>query len=363
MRPQTTWLALTFGALAAILASSAHAQTQAVYVSEGGGEHVTRFALDSATGQLTEKQKIRVGRSPGAQCVDPVRRLLHVSLTGENRIATLKIAADGTLELMQIVDAPHRPTYLALDRTRSVLLSAYYGANLVAVHKLDGEGLPSKEASQVLETEEKAHAVEMDPSNRFAYVPCCGADSVMYFRLDPMSRTLAAVENNRAPAGEGSAPRHLWFHPEMAVLYVVNEKSDSVSMYEHDRLGGGLAPKQTLSTLPQDFDGTKNTCADIELTPDSKLLIASNRGHNSLAVYGIDQATGWLISLGQVPTEETPRSFNIDATGKWLVCAGQASNKLAVYAITDADKRLEHRHTLSVGRGPNWVQFVTLPNP
>ncbi len=339
--------------------TTAHAQKPMdVYVSEGGGEHVAHFEFNPADGTLSPKNRIRVGRAPGAQTVDHERRLLHVSVVGENRIATLRIGDDGALEMLQVAEAPHRPTYLALDHSRRVLLSAYYGGNLLALHRLNDEGLPSQQPTQVVETDEKAHAVEVDPANRFVYVPCCVADTLVFFRLDAENATLTAPDKHRVSTAEGDNPRHLWFHPEQPLLFVVNERADSVTVYRHDRDTGDLESLQSESTLPASFDGSKNTCADIEFAKSRNLLVASNRGHNSLAVFSVDPDGGRITPRGQVPTEETPRSFNIDPTERWLIAAGQASHKLAVYAITDDAPYLDRKHTLDVGRGPSWVQFV-----
>ena len=122
----------------------------------------------------------------------------------------------------------------------------------------------------------------------------------------------------------------------------------------------GLESKQTLSTLPADFKGT-NACAEIRLHPSNRFLYASNRGHDSIAGFRIDKETGALTSLGQTPTEKTPRSFDIDPSGKFLFAAGEASGKLAAYRVNEVSGTLQRTATYDVGKMPWWVMAVKLP--
>ena len=123
---------------------------------------------------------------------------------------------------------------------------------------------------------------------------------------------------------------------------------------------GILRPGETISTLPDEFAGN-NSNADIELTPDGRLLYVSNRGHDSIAGFAVD-STGALTALGTFPTEETPRSFNIDPTGSFLYAAGQKSNQLAAYRIQPNGQLLPFE-TYETGKSPAWVLVVETDPP
>src|SRR5260370_42461357 len=118
--------------------------------------------------------------------------------------------------------------------------------------------------------------------------------------------------------------------------------------------------KQTLATLPADFP-ERNACAEIRLHPSSRFLYVSNRGHDSIAAFRIDKETGELTSLGQTPTEKTPRSFDIDSSGKFLFAAGEASGKLAAYRVNEQSGTLVRTATYEIGKTPWWVMAVRLP--
>ncbi|MFZ4638674.1 MAG: lactonase family protein, partial [Pirellulales bacterium] len=128
----------------------------------------------------------------------------------------------------------------------------------------------------------------------------------------------------------------------------------TVTAFAFDPQAGTLAPIQTLSTLPADVTDTKGfSTAEIVAHPGGRFLYASNRGHDSIAMYAVDQATGQLTFLGVEPIRgKTPRNFVIDPTGKFLLAAGQNSHTVTVFAI-DAE----------TGRLSSTGQSLDVPSP
>jgi 6-phosphogluconolactonase len=149
------------------------------------------------------------------------------------------------------------------------------------------------------------------------------------------------------------------FHPALNVVYVANEFGSSVTAYRLDQADGTLSELQTISSLPADFAGT-NTGADIHIMPDGRFLYASNRGHESIAAFSVDAATGRLTSIGFIPTEKTPRSFALDPSGKFLYSAGQGSGRIAAYRLGQERGDLELLTTYDAGRNPVWILTVRL---
>ena len=115
--------------------------------------------------------------------------------------------------------------------------------------------------------------------------------------------------------------------------------------------------QEDLSTLPADFDGD-NTCAQIHIDPQGTFLYVSNRGHDSIAGFAIDEESGRLSAIGHQLTEPTPRVFNIDETGSLLFVGGQGSGRLATYRINRESGRLSPLANYAVGESPMWVLFV-----
>ena len=196
--------------------------------------------------------------------------------------------------------------------------------------------------------------METDASNRFAFVPHVGeANAIFQFRFDEDTGRLTPNAPARVAGGAGQGPRHLAFHPKKKIVYADNEQGSSVTAYRFDSEVGLLEPFQSLSTLPEDFTG-ENSTAQIHIHPEGRFLYVSNRGHDSIACFATDPRTGALTSLGQQPTEKTPRAFNLDPQGRFLFAAGLDSGRLAVYRI-GLDGMLEPIDISDLGHGPMWV--------
>ena len=134
-------------------------------------------------------------------------------------------------------------------------------------------------------------------------------------------------------ASPGAGPRHFDFHPNGRFAYAINELDSTVTAYDYDADEGTLAQIHTVSTLPGDFDGD-TTCADVHVSPDGRFLYGSNRGHDSIARFSVDQGTGRLTATGHTPTQgETPRNFGIDPTGEFLLAANQDSDTIVTFRI------------------------------
>ncbi|MEQ1859704.1 MAG: lactonase family protein [Chthoniobacteraceae bacterium] len=346
--------------LFAALAFSARAERTVVYVSNGGSKDISLFDLNPASGELTARGVVALEGNPGPLAISPDRKFLYAALRQGKSVQTLRVnPADGSLTAAGTVVTNVNPAYLIVDRTGRNLLAADYGGDRVTVHRIAPDGTVEATPVSDIATGRNPHSILTDRENRFVFSPLCGADKVLQFRFDPATGKLAANE----PADVGfqpvDGPRHMTFHPTKPFAYVVNEKSSSMTALAYDAGKGTLKPLQTLPTLPQDF-AAKNSCADIHITPDGKYVYGSNRGHDSLAGYAIDQATGKLTSLGQTPTEKTPRSFAIDPTGKFIFAAGQGSHRLASYRIDSATGALHALKTYETGQGPAWVLVVQL---
>jgi 6-phosphogluconolactonase len=178
------------------------------------------------------------------------------------------------------------------------------------------------------------HSVNMDPSNRFALVADLGIDRIMVYDRDTQTGHLKTTDSmSDAILHPGAGPRHLAVHPFKPFAYVINELDSTVSLFFFDEASGFSAEKQTISTLPADFKGRSAT-AEIKVSPSGKFLYGSNRGHDSLVIYALDEATGILELRGHQSTlGKNPRNFEIDSTGNYLFAANQDTNDVSLFRI------------------------------
>jgi 6-phosphogluconolactonase len=246
------------------------------------------------------------------------------------------------------------------------MLFAYYQGGGAAVYHLGTDGTVGTPSQEWLATDTGAHAIATDPSNRFAFVPHIarvqdnvleppknipGPNVIMQFRFDAQTGRLAPNAPLRVEQPDLVGPRHYCFHPNLDIVYFSNEQGCSVTAYRLDRATGALSAAQTIATLPAGFTA-RNTCSQIHLTPSGRFLYVGNRGHNSIAGFAVDPASGHLTPAGQVATEAVPSAFCVDPTGNFVFAAGTASGRLASYRINTDTGALTPLATEAVGQRP-----------
>jgi 6-phosphogluconolactonase len=332
-----------------------------VYVSNADSHEISVLRLDTAGGELGLVQTVPVSGQVMPLAVSPDRGFLYAALRSQPySVASFRIdAASGRLVAIGSNALPDSMASIATDRSGRYLFAASYGGHKLSMSPIGADGMLDA-ATQVLPTGQNAHAVLVDPSNRYLFVTNLGADAVMQLRLDAGNGLLTpntpATFSARAKAG----PRHLVFHPNGRVIYLLNELDAGVDVLAFDATRGTLSLQQTLSTLPSGFIG-KPWAADLHVTPDGRFLYTSERTTSTLAAFAIDPASGELKLLSHTPTERQPRGFNIDPSGRWLVAVGQLSHAVTVYAIDRDSGALQPVKSYPLGQNPNWVEIVSLP--
>ena len=173
-----------------------------------------------------------------------------------------------------------------------------------------------------------AHSVALDPEGRYAFVPDLGLDKMFIYRFDARRGMLEPNVMPWIKMRPGAGPRHVVPHPDGRFAYLINELDSTVATLAWDHTTGGFEVSGIVSTLPADFRG-ESTCADIRIAPSGRFIYASNRGHDSIAVFAIDRPTGQLTPVDHVPTEgRTPRAFCLDPGGVFLLAANQDSDTI-----------------------------------
>lgn len=331
-----------------------------IYVSISDEDKIVIFSLDSETGKLESKSVVNVPGGPAPLAVEPTRTFLYAGLRSSYQIASFRIDRHtGSLSRIGVISLDTDPCFLATDRKGRFLFSSYYSAGIVAIHLIGKDGTVKAPPVEWISTAENAHAIQTDPSNRFAFAPHTGPNFIAQFKFDELTGHLTPNPVPIVIPKEGEGPRHFCFHPNRDIVYVVNELGSSVTAYNFDPTSGCLSAIQTISTLPEDYPG-ENTCAQIRVTPSGKFLYASNRGHDSLACFSIESSSGQLRFLGPVPTETVPRAFALDPEGNFLFAAGLESGKLASYRINPQTGELTPLEIYPVGKRPMWVLAMSL---
>ena len=334
-----------------------------MYVSLQDDDRISIFTVDPGTGALAWQEDVAVDGGPAPLAIDPGKNFLYVGRRGKQEISSYRIdQRTGGLSLLGTAPLQGEPVYVATDRTGRFVLSAYYYQSTAAVHAVNGDGVATFPPIEWRYTAGGAHAIQTDPSNRFAFVPHIanrGPNAIFQFRFDENTGRLTPNTPPRHSPREYLGPRAFVFHPTRDIVYFSDEQGSSVTAYTLDPSAGTLAPFQTISTLPAGY-GDSNTCSQIQIAPSGKFLYAPNRGHNSVASFTIDSSTGRLTATGRVPTEPVPRALSLDPDGSFLFVAGLNSGRLASYQVHPDTGELTPLETYEAGNRPMWVLITRL---
>lgn len=333
-------------------------------------------SLDGATGQLSPPQLAAEVMNPSFVALHPSGQFLYaVSEVADfqgkpvGTVSAFSIdAASGKLALLnQQPSSGAGPCHLVVDaKGKNVLVANYTGGN-VAVLPIADDGL-LKAASSTAQHHGKsvnpqrqeaphAHSINLDQGNNFAFAADLGLDEVKIYQFDAGKGLLTPNNPPAAKAPAGGGPRHLAFHPTGLFAYVNNELTSSVTAFGYDSKKGTMIEIETITTLPQ--PQSDNTTAEVVVHPSGKFLYVSNRGHDSLAMFLIDQSNGRLTVNGHQSTGgKTPRNFCIDPSGQFLLAANQGTNNIVVFKIDQTSGKLTPTgHSVEVG-SPVCVRFL-----
>lgn len=348
------------------------------YTSEKS-QGIYRMRLDLSSGTLSAPELAATVTNPSFLALNPGKTHLYsVNETGKfadkptGSVSAFAIdAKSGGLTLInQESSGGSGPAHVSVDRAGRTVLVANYGGGSVASLPIGAGGRLEPAASVIVhqgssahpkrQTKPYGHSINMDPSNTYAYAADLGADRVFIYRLDPKTSALTPATPPSAAVTPGSGPRHMSFHPGGRFAYLINELALTVTVFSRDASTGALTEVQTISTLPAGVAANPAfSTAEVVVHPSGKFLYGSNRGHDSLVVYAIDQATGKLTLVQHEPTQgSTPRGFGIDPTGRFLLAGNQRSDTLVAFRIDSASGRLTPTgQTVKIG-SPVSVVFV-----
>lgn len=233
------------------------------------------------------------------------------------------------------------PAHVSLDNTGTFVFAANYQGGVAIVYERNEDGSlqflqelnhsgsgpkPNQNASHT-------HMVKVSPDNKFLFIPDLGSDKIWSYKINHETKSLSKTEQEFSAVAAGAGPRHMDFHPNGTIAYVMNELNSTVTVFDYDSTTGSLTEKQTITTLPNSFTDWNST-ADIHVHPNGKFLYGSNRGHDSIVSYSINETTGELSFLAHTSTEgEFPRNFAIYPTGTFLFAANQNSDSITIFNL------------------------------
>jgi 6-phosphogluconolactonase len=340
-------------------------------------EGIYLFELELADGRLIPRGVAGRSKDPSFLAIHPSGRFLYSvnelgELNGRPGGGVTSYAIDrltgGLTTLNQQASAGAGPCHLTVDRTGKVVLVANYGSGSVAALPIQENG-SLKPASSAIQHEGQgtdpsrqegphAHSINVDTANRFAIAADLGLDRVFVYKLDAEHGSLAANDPPAVSIAPGSGPRHFAFHPGGRFAYVINELANTITAFSYDADKGVLTQNQTITTLPAEYSGRSYT-AEVQVHPSGKFVYGSNRGHDSIAVFSVDESSGKLSLVEIEPTQgKNPRNFAIDPTGSYLLAENQDSDSIVVFKIDTDSGKLEPTGTKVIVPMPVCIKMM-----
>ncbi len=298
---------------------------------------IRSFVVDVAAATLTPRGMVAAGTNPSFLAVDAKQsRVFAVDESSSEVLSFSFDPRDGSFAPTgKTATLGAGPAHVSVSPSGAHVLVANYTGGTVSVFPVRGDGSLGA-ATDTKSPGAKAHMAITSADGAYAFVPCLGANLIAQYTFSAGKLSPNAPPSVGAPAGAG--PRHLAFHPSGKWAFGINETASTMTTYAYDASSGKLSPADTVSTLPPGTT-TANTCAEVAVHPSGGFVYGSNRGHDSIAIFGIDPATGKLTLAATEPSRgQTPRSFALDDGGTLLVVANQKSatagaGNLAVFRV------------------------------
>jgi 6-phosphogluconolactonase len=293
------------------------------------------YQFDESSGELTFIESVSGVKDPSFLKPSLQHQTLYAFSQGADAdeksaaVAYRIESATGKLAYLgQQPTADKSSTHINTDRAGRYLMLVSYGGGKLSLLPLQADGGIGELSDQVhheggsravsnRQDSAHPHSIYTDPSDQYVVVPDLGLDQIVVYKLDREQGKLQPHDQVRLSPGSG--PRHLAFHPKLDYAYVIQELSSTLTVMAYDKAAGKLEPIQEVGTLPEGYDGPVNSCAEVQISPCGSYLYGSNRGHDSIVVFAIDQATGKLTLVEHASTLGShPRHFSLSPNGSYV---------------------------------------------
>lgn len=307
------------------------------------------FEFDRSTGAMKQLQTISDRGGPNFQALHPNGNFLY-SISGdafseENNHGTVSAyqidQETGMLSMINEQSVEGRgPAHVSVDPLGKFVYVSNYGEGNLSVFEINDNGSLSEavdvvqhEGSSINESRQQkpyVHSTIPSADGRFIYASDLGIDRIMIYSVDRNTGELTPAANPYVENVPGSGPRHFVIHPSGDFAYSAEELTSTVAAFSRNKSNGSLNQIQRVSMMPEGFD-ERNSAADIHISPDGKFLYASNRGHNSLVIFEINESNGSLKLVGHEPTQGGhPRNFMMDEKGEFILVANRDNDNVVV---------------------------------
>lgn len=306
------------------------------------GEGIYLYEFDRATRSFKELQIVPNKNSPSFLAFHLNKEFLYSANEANGTVSSYSVdRGTGKLTAMNTVSSHgEAPCHVSIDPSGRYLYISNYSSGSFTVYRINQDGHIGALIDIIQNKGSEGqtphmHSIIPSADGRFIYASDLGIDRILIYQVDSDSGKLTPGQVPYVDTQKGDGPRHFVIDPKGNFAYSAGELSSVVNVFRISKENGGLTPVQRISMLPEAFSG-KSYAADIHMSSDGKFLYASNRGHDSIVMYAVDQQTGELQIDGHTYTHgKHPRNFSLDKTESLVFVANRDNNNIVIF---DRDK-------------------------
>ncbi|WP_419955813.1 lactonase family protein [Neobacillus niacini] len=317
--------------------------------TKGESEGVYSFTLNRSEKKITDIKAVAYIENPTYLTLSNDQKYLYaVGKEGNSGgLASYSITDNGELApINNQLSEGSPPCHVSIDSKNQFVFSGNYHKGTVEAFLINSETGSIQSASSIIQHEgsgpdprqEKPHVhyTGLTPDEKYLAAVDLGTDSLTTYEVSPDGKLTKA---HLLPLKAGSGPRHLTFHPNGILAYLMTEFSSEIIVLRYHPENGHFTELQYISTLPSEFK-ENNQGSAIHISADGRFVYAGNRGHNSIAVFHVEE-TGELSFVEHTSTEgDWPRDFAIDPSGKYILASNQESSNLTLFARDENSGKL-----------------------
>ncbi|HXK00447.1 MAG TPA: 6-phosphogluconolactonase [Buchnera sp. (in: enterobacteria)] len=282
---------------------------------------------------------------------------LYAGIRPKFRIITYNIKKDGTLEKIGESSIPGSPNYLSLDKKNRFLFCASYGMGCLSVSPINELGIPTH-PMQILYNIDGCHYCNTDLDNTTLFVTSLKKNCIYLYNLTENGLLIQHMPH-KLKTSQGSGPRHMDFHPNKKYAYSINELNSTIDVWKLKNNGKSIISIQNISILPKQYN-YQPWASDIHIHPSGSYLYTCDRTASIISIFSVNKNNNKLKKIGFFSTEKQPRSFSISPNGQYLVVAGEISNSITLYEISNDYFYFQEKKKIKIEKRPIWVQIHQL---
>jgi 6-phosphogluconolactonase len=349
------------------------------YTSENESDGIYTYNLDMKTGNLEQIYVTSKVDNPSYLHISPDNKFLYATLENEvyngqigGAVAAYSInQCTGKVDLINVeVTKGISPCNVCTSSDNKYVFVANYEGGSVSVFPVNDDGSLNELSfmvkheglgpDKIRQEKPHVHYVTLTPEGKYLCVVDLGIDSVKFYDLDRNLGSLTLNEKLSLKMKAGCGPRHMEFHSNGQTVYIITELSSEIAVALYSKENQTFEVVQYISTVPMEYEG-ENTCGAIHISPNGHYVYASNRGHDSLAIFKIDRISGKLELVGHSSSHgECPRDFEIEPTGNFLFVANQNSDSIVTFKIDSYSGKLEELKKSVKVPSPVCIKFISL---